>query len=81
MYDSISELPSAVKRLPYNGRRIYMKFFNRAYKNYKSKVSANSIAWSAVKRKYYKKNYRWLAYTNDNDFDTTDTENDDYDTE
>ncbi|AAL01826.1 unknown [Spodoptera litura nucleopolyhedrovirus] len=74
MYASISELPKSVDKLPYHGKRIFMKVFNSAHEQYGNEQSAFRAAWSAVKRKYIKRKGRWVARRDANDYDTTDTD-------
>ncbi|QAT90385.1 ChaB-like protein [Spodoptera exempta nucleopolyhedrovirus] len=76
MYYNISQLPVNTRVLPYQGKRIYMKFFNRAYENYKSDVTASKIAWQAVKRKYKKVGENWVPRKDANQYDTTSTDDD-----
>lgn len=80
----MSELPRATKRLPYHGKRIFMKAFNNARQYYGCEQTAFAVAWSAVKRKYRKnKKGKWVARSDANDYDTTTTDtsssSDDYD--
>lgn len=76
MYSSITELPASTQVLPLEGKRIFMKFFNRAYEKYHSDAAAARIAWQAVKRKYIKVGGEWVARQDANDYDTTSTEED-----
>lgn len=81
MYQNISELPQSVQRLPYEAKRIFLKTFNSSIKYYRNEQTAFRIAWSSVKRKYYKSNSGlWISYSNANDYDTTSTD-DNYDDE
>ncbi|AJD80741.1 hypothetical protein [Pseudoplusia includens SNPV IE] len=74
MYNNITELPASTYSLPYNGKRIFLKFFNRAYIKTKSEPISFKIAWQAVKRKYvHNKDGEWVARKDANDYDTTDT--------
>ncbi|CDG72440.1 Unknown (Ac60) [Spodoptera exigua multiple nucleopolyhedrovirus] len=77
MYNNISELPASTRVLPIEGKRIYMKFFNRAYEKYRSDATAAQIAWQAVKRKYIKVNGEWVPRSDANEYDTTTTDDDD----
>ncbi|QEI03663.1 CHAB-LIKE2 [Rachiplusia nu nucleopolyhedrovirus] len=75
MYNRMSELPRAAKKLPYHGKRIFMKAFNSAFRYYDSEETAFAVAWSAVKRKYKKNNSgKWVARSDANEYDTTTTE-------
>nr|WUR10805.1 chaB3 [Calliteara abietis nucleopolyhedrovirus] len=76
---NVFNLPKPVKLLPHQGQRIFVKFYTRATKMGICAEAAYKIAWSAVKRKYYKANGRWVPYTDDNDFDTTPSNSDDED--
>ncbi|AAG53795.1 unknown [Helicoverpa armigera nucleopolyhedrovirus] len=82
MYTSISDLPSTVQHLPYHGKRIFLKVFNRAIETYRDESTAFRVAWSAVKRKYVKMGTRWVARADANEHDTTtdDDETDNTDT-
>lgn len=79
MYTSITALPTSTQNLPYNGKRIYLKFFNRAHEKYRSDEAADKVAWQAVKRKYIKRNHEWVARTDANCYDTTTDDDDDDD--
>jgi cation transport regulator ChaB len=79
MYTSITDLPTSTHNLPYNGKRIYLKFFNRAYEKSHSDVTASKVAWQAVKRKYTKRNNEWVARKDANKYDTTTTSSSDTD--
>lgn len=77
MYNSITDLPVSTQVLPYQAKRIYIKFFNRAYEKYHSDAAASRIAWQAVKRKYIRVNDEWVSRRDANEYDTTTTEEDD----
>jgi hypothetical protein len=57
--------------LPYHGKRIYKKVYNRSLQLYKSEQIANQLACYAVKKKYINKNGVWHTRVNANDTDTT----------
>ncbi len=70
-YKRIEELPDSVKNsLPEEGQHIFKKAFNSAWDQYKDKSgskgndsreeTAHRIAWSAVKKKYQKKDTKWI---------------------
>lgn len=59
-YDSVKDLPKSVKKLPVSAQKLFVKVFNKTYKN-KSEEVAFKIAWSAVKKKFKKKNGSWVA--------------------
>ena len=65
-YKSNQDLPDAVtQHLPEHGQTIYREAYNHAYTEYQSvsarknkstsaEVTANKVAWAAVKKKYKK---------------------------
>jgi cation transport regulator len=70
-YSKVSELPDPVRdNLPKHAQEIYMEAYNSAWdqysdpKNRKGDASreetAHKVAWSAVKKKYTKKNDKWV---------------------
>ena len=63
-YSNIDQLPPAVRNnLPAEAQRIFVKAFNARYADLKpgqSEVSAFKIARSAVKRKYEKRDGKWV---------------------
>lgn len=70
-YDSISELPDSVKdNLPKHAQEIYKAAFNSAWGQYDDpserrgdasrEETAHSVAWSAVKNEYEKKDGKWV---------------------
>jgi cation transport regulator len=75
-YKILSELPSQVqKRLPKHAQEIYRAAFNHAWEEYKDpklrntdetrEVVSHKVAWSAVKKKYYRNNDGiWLEILN-----------------
>ncbi|ABI35803.1 ChaB2 [Ectropis obliqua nucleopolyhedrovirus] len=71
-----SNLPVSTLHLPYHGKRIFLKYYTQCLERCMTKKGATKVAWSAVKRKYYKKNGIWVAFADDNDFDTTTTNSD-----
>lgn len=71
-YKTTSALPDTVKNvLPSHAQDIYLAAFNHAWEEYKSPQKrstlesreevAHKVAWSAVKKKYVKKNDSWKA--------------------
>ncbi|AIU41285.1 chaB [Sucra jujuba nucleopolyhedrovirus] len=74
---TFSSLPFTVQQLPYNGKRIFIKFYNKCIQLGMSKLAAYRIAWSAVRKKYYRSDDRWLPFTDANEYDTTSSESDD----
>ncbi|MGH8167842.1 MAG: ChaB family protein [Woeseiaceae bacterium] len=69
-YSRNSELPDSVKdNLPAKAEEIYREAYNSAWDQYKdpderrgdssSEETSQSVAWSAVKKKYEKKNGEW----------------------
>nr|AOW42879.1 ChaB2 [Lymantria dispar multiple nucleopolyhedrovirus] len=74
LFTSVLDLPTSTRALPYNGKRIYLKFYNKSIKMRNSPTTADAIAWTAVKRKYYCDRGEWLPFADANDYDTTTTE-------
>ena len=70
-YHSLAELPDSVKdHLPKHAQEIYQEAYNSAWEQYsdpdkrrgdasREEVS-HKVAWSAVKKKYEKKDDRWV---------------------
>lgn len=69
-YDSVSDLPDQVrKNLPKKAQEIFLAAFNNAWEEYENPEDrrgeasreevANKVAWSAVKKKYEKKDGTW----------------------
>jgi len=62
-YNSLSELPSSVKKLPTKAQKIFLSAFNSAYGQFdpskhkaeNAEAYAFAVAWSAVKKAGYKK--------------------------
>ncbi|AOT85550.1 cyun92 [Cyclophragma undans nucleopolyhedrovirus] len=67
-------LPKCYYNLPYNGKRIFEKFYERSLQKYKSKQVARQLACCAVRKKYIYINNRWHARSDANKSDTTSTE-------
>ncbi|ACF05327.1 hypothetical protein [Adoxophyes orana nucleopolyhedrovirus] len=65
-----------LNKLPADARRIYNKFYNRTYQLYRSRATAEKIAWAAVKRKYHLHNHQWVKNENFYQYDTTPTDTD-----
>ncbi|AXU41502.1 AC60 [Alphabaculovirus altermyunipunctae] len=80
-YTSVNSLPSNVRKLPYHGRRIFLKVFNSTYDTYGNESKSFRYAWAAVNKKYMKRNGKWVARPDANEYDTTTTEEDDDDDE
>lgn len=70
-YQSIRELPDSVKdNLPKQACEIYKEAYNSAWEQYKDpeerrgdasrEETAHRVAWAAVKKKYEKKDDRWV---------------------
>ena len=62
-YDTVSELPDAVRALPKHAQEIYMSAYNAAFKQYEgNEGKAHGTAWAAVKNKYKKNEAgKWVA--------------------
>ncbi|AWW14402.1 ChaB2 [Hyposidra talaca nucleopolyhedrovirus] len=73
---TLQNLPQSVAHLPHHGKRIFLKFYNKSIDLDISPMGAYRIAWSAVRRKYYKRDGVWVPYANANDYDTTSSEDD-----
>nr|AFS51971.1 DekiORF94 [Dendrolimus kikuchii nucleopolyhedrovirus] len=72
-------LPRCYYNLPYNGKRIFEKFYERSLQKYKSKQVARKLACCAVRKKYIYINNQWRARSDANNTDTTSTEEEDDD--
>jgi cation transport regulator len=70
-YETIKELPERVKQpLPEGAQKIFKEAFNNAWDQYRDPEKrrddasreevANRVAWSAVKKKYEKKEDKWV---------------------
>ena len=60
-YQTIAQLPDAVKKLPTQAQDIYMSAFNSASKDNKEGAS-HAIAWTAVEKSYEKnESGKWVA--------------------
>ncbi|HTZ77135.1 MAG TPA: ChaB family protein [Stellaceae bacterium] len=66
-YARNADLPAPVRNhLPAEAQEIYREAFNHAWDEYGSREPArreeiaHRVAWSAVKRKYYKADGQWL---------------------
>ena len=54
-YETIAELPEAVRKLPQHAQEIYQAAFNSAWEQYEGEEPrCHAVAWAAVKRKYEK---------------------------
>ena len=65
-YDTLADLPDAVKKMPTHAQEIYQKAFNSAFEQYKDRGNqqealAHATAWAAVETQYKKQNGRWVA--------------------
>jgi len=70
-YDKIGELPERVRdNIPKDAQKIFKEAYNNAWDQYSDpekrrddssqEETANRVAWSAVKKKYEKKNDKWI---------------------
>ncbi|MBU1111779.1 MAG: ChaB family protein [archaeon] len=61
-YKTVTDLPDSVKdNLPKHAQKIFLEAFNHAYEQYKGdEIIAFKVAWSAVKKKYVKKDDKWV---------------------
>ncbi len=56
-YDSLADLPEAVKALPKHAQEIWLAAFNAAYEQYDGdEGKAAAVAWAAVKKAGYVRN-------------------------
>lgn len=71
-YSKKSELPDSVKdNLPKHAQDIYKEAYNSAWDEYEDpddrrgddsrEEAAHKVAWAAVKKKYDKKNGKWVS--------------------
>lgn len=71
-YDSVKDLPDSVRdNLPKHAQEVYVAAFNKAWEEYKEVEDrrdsasregvSHKVAWSAVKKKYEKKNGTWIS--------------------
>jgi len=54
-YKALDDLPDSVKKLPKEAQRMWMKVFNAAAEQYDDESRHFSTAWSAVNKKYGKR--------------------------
>ena len=65
-YDTTSDLPPAVRRLPPHAQEIFLGAFNSAWESYadrgphEQEEVAFRVAWAAVKKRYRKQGERWV---------------------
>ncbi|ANF29729.1 chaB-like protein [Catopsilia pomona nucleopolyhedrovirus] len=69
-------LPKYYQNLPYNGKRIFEKFYDRSLEKYNSKRLATKLACCAVRKKYMYIDGKWQARADANYTDTTSTDSD-----
>jgi cation transport regulator len=71
-YNSVEDLPDSVRdNLPKHAQEIYIAAFNNAWDEYEDAEDreggasreevSHKVAWSAVKKKYEKKNGKWIS--------------------
>ena len=71
-YDSVKDLPDSVRdNLPKHAQEVYIAAFNKAWEEYKEAEDrrdsgsreevSHKVAWTAVKKKYEKKNGKWKS--------------------
>lgn len=67
-YTTIQDLPDNVKdHLPMHGQEIYRAAFNKAFEKYLDEKTAFKVAWSAVKKLYFKdQNDNWVSKQEEN---------------
>jgi cation transport regulator len=68
-YEKTTELPKGVKEnLPKHAEKIYKSAYNNAWEQYKNpedregsrEETAHRVAWAAVKKKYEKRDGKWV---------------------
>ena len=61
-YKTVKDLPDSVKdNLPKHAQEIFFEAFNHAFEQYKGdEILAFKVAWTAVKKKYEKKDDKWV---------------------
>ncbi|ADB84394.1 ChaB2 [Apocheima cinerarium nucleopolyhedrovirus] len=74
---SMQNLPQSTQSLPFHGKRIFHKYYVKSLNMNISTNDAAKVAWSAVRRKYYKSGGLWVPFVDDNEFDTTSCSSDD----
>lgn len=73
-YESVKDLPNSVQdNLPKHAQEVYMAAYNGAWDEYKNEEHrkggtsreevSHKVAWTAVKKKYEKKNGKWKRKT------------------
>jgi cation transport regulator len=62
-YETISDLPPAVRRLPPHAQEIFLSAFNSAWDSYGKEATAFRVAWAAVKKRYRKEGDDWVEKT------------------
>ncbi|USC25908.1 hypothetical protein [Palpita vitrealis nucleopolyhedrovirus] len=69
-------VPKCYQNLPYNGKRIFKKFYDRALQKYKSTQIAYKLACCAVRKKYMFIDGKWQTRLDANNSDTTSNSSD-----
>lgn len=64
-------LPDKLRNLPYNGKRIFYKFYERSLHKFNSAKIATKLAVCAVGKKYTFVDGQWRPRPDANDADTT----------
>ena len=65
-YETFSDLPPAIRRLPRHAQEIFRAAFNAAWQSYADRGTkareeiAHRVAWAAVKKRYRKSGERWV---------------------
>ncbi len=64
-YETIADLPPAVRRLPPHAQEVFLAAFNHAWDSYAERgpaaqeETAFRVAWAAVKKQYRKRGDHW----------------------
>lgn len=65
-YETLADLPAAIRRLPPHAQEIFRAAFNAAWRSYANRGPgdheeiAHRVAWAAVKKRYRKAGDAWV---------------------
>ena len=60
MYNNNNELPTTIKKLPYDAQSLYRGAYNKVSPKY-DEVTSGRVAWEIVKKKFTRINKEWVA--------------------
>lgn len=60
-YSFPGNVPDRIKGLPEAAQKMWIKVYNSAYEQYNDEEKASATAWTAVKKKYTKRNNKWVV--------------------